>query len=85
MADMSEDISKIIKNMMNDSLAPKDGDIEKKKTKIMERNIEFIKKVEKTGNLYGNIKDYVKRTPNSESKNCRKFMENPQPYNLHHK
>ena len=52
----------------------------KKKTKIMERNIEFIKKVEKTGNLYGNIKDYVKRTPNSESKNCRKFMENPQQF-----
>ncbi len=46
----------------------------------MERNIEFIKKVEKTGNLYGNIKDYVKRTPNSESKNCRKFMENPQHF-----
>lgn len=33
MADMSEDINKIIKNMMNDSLAPKDGDIEKRNLK----------------------------------------------------
>ena len=52
----------------------------KKKTKIMERNIEFIKKIEKTGNLYSNLKDYGKKTPNSDGKNCRKFMENPQHF-----
>ena len=53
----------------------------KKKTKIMERNIEFIKKIEKTGNLYNsNLKDYGKKTPNSDGKNCRKFMENPQHF-----
>ena len=53
----------------------------KKKTKIMERNIEFIKKLEKTGNLYNsNLKDYGKKTPSSDGKNCRKFMENPQHF-----
>ena len=52
----------------------------KKKTKIMERNMEFIKQVEKTGNIYGNMKEYEKKPPNSESKNCRKFMENPQHF-----
>ena len=52
----------------------------KKKTKIMERNMEFIKQIEKTGNLYGNLKEYEKKPPNSESKNCRKFMENPQQF-----
>ena len=52
----------------------------KKKTKIMERNMEFIKQVEKTGNIYGNKKEYEKKPPNSESKNCRKFMENPQQF-----
>ena len=52
----------------------------KKKTKIMERNIEFIKKIEKTGNLYSNLKDYGKKAPNSDGKNCRKFMENPQHF-----
>ena len=52
----------------------------KKKTKIMERNMEYIKKIEKTGNIYGNMKEYGKKTPNSESKNCRKFMENPQQF-----
>ena len=52
----------------------------KKKTKIMERNIEFIKQIEKTGNLYGNLKEHEKKPPNSESKNCRKFMENPQQF-----
>ena len=52
----------------------------KKKTKFMERNLEFIKQIEKTGNLYISQKDYRRKTPNSESKNCRKFMENPQHF-----
>ena len=52
----------------------------KKKTKIMERNMEYIKQIEKTGNIYGNMKDHEKKPPNSESKNCRKFMENPQHF-----
>ena len=52
----------------------------KNKTKIMERNIEFIKKLEKTGNIYSNLREYEKKAPNSESKNCKKFMENPQHF-----
>ena len=46
----------------------------------MERNLEFIRQVEKTGNLYINQRDYGRRAPNSDSKNCRKFMENPQHF-----
>ena len=56
----------------------------KKKTKIMERNIEFIKEIEKGKNIYGsNEKDPIKRRLHSENKNyknCRKFMENPQQF-----
>ena len=52
----------------------------KKNTKIMERNLEFIRQVEKTGNLYIGQRDYGRKPPNSDSKNCRKFMENPQHF-----
>ena len=65
---------------LQSSLAKNKKRKKKKKTKIMERNMEFIKQIEKTGNLYGNLKEHEKKPPNSESKNCRKFMENPQQF-----
>ena len=58
MADMSEDISKIIKNMMNDSLAPKDGDIEKKKPKIIDSNVDrsdILKKEDRNNMMMRNL------------------------------
>ena len=55
----------------------------KKKTKIMKRNIEFLKEVAKTGNVYSTAKDHPKKKIeyNIENLNgCKKFLENPQQF-----
>ena len=73
-------ISKKLKSIMSQSKKRK----KKKKTKIMERNIELIKHIEKNGIIYSsNVKDSDKKrlySYNKNSKNCRKFMENPQQF-----
>ena len=69
-----------LKSIMSQSKKRK----KKKKTKIMERNIELIKHIEKNGIIYSsNVKDSDKKrlySYNKNSKNCRKFMENPQQF-----
>ena len=55
----------------------------KKKTKIMKRNIEIIKTIEKTGNVYPNSSKHLLRHPRKKYtlknlKGCKKFVENPQ-------
>ena len=67
----------------------------KKQTKIMKRNIEYLKEVAKTGNVFSSAKDHhlhhkknVEKSIdknieyyNTENiKNCRKFLENPQHF-----
>ena len=67
----------------------------KKKTKIMKRNIEYLKEVAKTGNVFSSAKDHhLHHKKNIEKsidknieyyntenlKNCKKFLENPQHF-----
>lgn len=53
----------------------------KKKTKIMKRNIEFLKKVAQTGNVYDTSKERSKKKYHFENmKGCKKFFENPQQF-----
>jgi len=68
----------------------------KKKTKIMKRNIEYLKEVAKSGNVFSSAKDHhlhhhkknVEKSIdknieyyNTENiKNCKKFLENPQNF-----
>jgi hypothetical protein len=67
----------------------------KKKTKIMKRNIEYLKEVAKSGNVFSSAKDHhlhhkknVEKSIdknieyyNTENlKNCKKFLENPQHF-----
>ena len=53
----------------------------KKKTKIMKRNMEFIKEVEKTGNVYNTSKDRPKKIYKIDNMiGCKKFLENPQQF-----
>jgi hypothetical protein len=55
-----------------------------KKTKIMQRNMDYIKEVEKSGNVY-NIMSSRETQPKKKyvienMKGCRKFLENPQQF-----
>lgn len=67
----------------------------KKKTKIMKRNIEYLKEVAKTGNVFSSAKDHHQHHKknveksidknieyyNTENiKNCKRFLENPQHF-----
>ena len=53
----------------------------KKKTKIMKRNIEYLKEVAKTGNVFSTSKDRTKKKYNIDNaKGCKKFLENPQQF-----
>ena len=53
----------------------------KKKTKIMKRNMEFIKEVEKTGNVFSTSKEHSKKIYKLDNMiGCRKFLENPQQF-----
>ena len=53
----------------------------KKKTKIMKRNMEFIKEVEKTGNVFSTSKERSKKIYKLDNMiGCRKFLENPQQF-----
>lgn len=50
----------------------------KKPTRIMKKNIDFIKEVETTHNLYNINRTTSKKKQRRPIKNCRRFEENPQ-------
>jgi len=53
----------------------------KKKTRIMQRNMDFIKKVEKTGHVYNTSKEKPKKKYIIENmQGCKKFLDNPQQF-----
>ncbi len=53
-----------------------------KKTKIMQRNMDYIKEVEKTGNVYkiSKEKQPKKKVVIENMEGCPKFLENPQQF-----
>ena len=47
----------------------------------MQRNMDFIKKVEKTGHVYDTSRDKPKKKYISEDmQGCKKFLDNPQQF-----
>ena len=52
-----------------------------KQTRIMKRNIDFIKEVAKTGSVFSTSKERTKKKYNIDNmKGCKKFLENPQQF-----